>query len=122
MSDWISVEKRLPELFEIVWIYWRDNEVVLGCRCNDGQNSDNDPEWGWYSFSHEKSKWTHFWMPHILHPCEPPMPPNYVKRESDDSVRFVRYDGLEYYGARVLIDERGSEDHIRDVKKKDSND
>ncbi len=29
---WNNVKDSLPEPFEVVWIYWRDREVLLGCR------------------------------------------------------------------------------------------
>jgi len=68
---WISVKDRLPELFEIVWIYWRDREVLLGCQtANDGE-----PEDCWYSFDDEKCRYTNWWMSHKDWPIDPPAPP-----------------------------------------------
>jgi len=73
---WISVEDRLPNPFEIVWIYWRDREVLLGCRTYQGKEAiECDPIEGWYSFADEKCRWTNYWMPHIDCPLDPPKPP-----------------------------------------------
>ncbi len=71
MSEWISVKDRLPEKYEIVWIYWRDREVLLGCKTD----LKSEPEESWYSFDDGKCRWTNWWMPHIAFPCEEPPPP-----------------------------------------------
>jgi len=62
--NWIKVKDRLPEPFEVVWIYWRDREVLLGCRtyADDRDGSKYDPQEGWYSFEDEKCRWTNWWQ------------------------------------------------------------
>jgi hypothetical protein len=61
--EWISVEDELPKPFEIVWIFWRDKEVLLGCRTYEGaEEKECPPSEGWYSFSDEKCRWTHYWQ------------------------------------------------------------
>lgn len=69
--EWISVEDRLPDLFEIVWIYWRNREVILGCKTA----SDCEANECWYSFDDEKCRFTDFWMSHKDHPIDPPEAP-----------------------------------------------
>ncbi len=60
--DWIKVTEDLPNPFEVVWIYWRDKEVLLGCRTYQGDEAIScDPSEGWYSFEDEKCRWTHYW-------------------------------------------------------------
>jgi hypothetical protein len=71
MTDWISVKDRLPNLKEIVWIYWRDQEVLLGCKAYE----TNEPQHGWYSFGHMKARYTRWWMYHEDCPFAPPNPP-----------------------------------------------
>lgn len=58
--QWISVTERLPAPFQVVWIYWRDKEVLLGCRVNA---EGSEPHENWYSFEDVKCRWTHWWMP-----------------------------------------------------------
>lgn len=63
MNQWISVNDSLPKPFEVVWIYWRDREVLLGIRICEGDESIRcDPSEGWYSFADEKCRWTHWWQ------------------------------------------------------------
>lgn len=57
--NWINVNDSIPEPYTIVWIYWRNNEVLLGCRVNN----EGDPTQNWYSFDDEKCKWANFWLP-----------------------------------------------------------
>lgn len=68
--DWIDVNKELPKPFEVVWIYWRDREVLLGCRTyRDEEEIRCPPNEGWYSFEDEKCRWTNYWQrigPHNL--------------------------------------------------------
>ena len=59
MSTWISVKDSLPDPWHVVWIYWRDREVLLGCRTIVEEN----PSDGWYSFDDGKCRWTNWWMP-----------------------------------------------------------
>lgn len=62
--SWIKVSDKLPQPFEVVWIYWRDREVLLGCRTyeDDPDGKKYEPSEGWYSFEDEKARWTHWWM------------------------------------------------------------
>ena len=61
--EWIKVTKQLPNPFEVVWIYWRDREVILGCRIYQGNEAIKcDASEGWYSFEDYKCKWTHWWQ------------------------------------------------------------
>jgi hypothetical protein len=55
---WKRVTDELPKLYEVVWIYWRDRKVLLGCRSYEADT----PTEGWYSFEDEKCRWTNFWM------------------------------------------------------------
>lgn len=61
---WINVKQDLPKPFEVVWIFWRDREVLLGCRTyeDDPEGLKYDPSEGWYSFEDEKGRWTNFWQ------------------------------------------------------------
>lgn len=60
--SWIKVTDDLPNPFEVVWIYWRDREVLLGCRTYIGKEEFIcDPAEGWYSFEDQKCRWTNFW-------------------------------------------------------------
>ncbi len=101
MNEWISVKEKLPPLFEIVWIYWRDREVHLGCRTAD----DGEPHECWYSFEDEKCKWTNWWMSNLDARCDHPMPPDYVEEPSNCHMHFKRYDPLTPYGEACLIKE-----------------
>lgn len=63
MGEWISVKEKLPNPFEIVWIYWRDREILLGCRTYTGEEAIKcDPSEGWYSFEDDKCRWNHWWQ------------------------------------------------------------
>lgn len=78
MSEWISVKDRLPKPFEIVWIYWRDETVVLGFRSYTGkEHLECPPDEGWYSYEYEKSRWTKWWMP-----LDRPDPPKEVDQNA----------------------------------------
>jgi len=57
--DWISVGSSIPVPFQVVWIYWKDVEVLLGCRIDDDWIASED----WYSFDDEKCGWARFWLP-----------------------------------------------------------
>src|SRR5580692_8071363 len=59
MNSWTNVNERLPDGSQLVWIYWRDREVLLGFKVDH----DCDPEWGWYSLEDDKCKWTKYWRP-----------------------------------------------------------
>ena len=74
--NWINVKDSLPNPFEVVWIYWRDKEVLLGCRTyeDDPVGEKYEPPEGWYSFEDEKCRWTHYWMP-IHKSLDQPNPP-----------------------------------------------
>lgn len=97
---WINVKNKLPHLFEIVWIYWKDREVLLGCRTAE----DCEPNECWYSFEDEKCRWNHWWMSHKDSPCDKPRPPNYIQPPSD-TISFKRYSKLNHYGEIVEINE-----------------
>lgn len=61
--NWTNVKDGLPDPFEVVWIYWRDKEVLLACRTYDNdERYSTEPSEGWYSFEDEKCRWTHYWM------------------------------------------------------------
>jgi len=105
-NEWISVTEKLPELFEVVWIYWRDREVLMGFRCDEEHTLEKDPEWGWYSIKDEKSKWCKWWMPIKCSPFDNPLAPDAPPiKMSDAQVVFRRYSPLEYYGERVIIND-----------------
>lgn len=71
MSEWISVNERLPYPFEPVWVYWRDRQVVVGYRTYTGKDSVDQPAYeGWYSIEDGKGRWANWWMP-----IEKPKPP-----------------------------------------------
>lgn len=75
--EWISVKDKLPDPFEVVWIYWRDKEVLLGCRTYDGHEAVIcDPSEGWYSFQDDKCRWTHFWQKVNSMNLDKPNPPS----------------------------------------------
>lgn len=76
--EWINVKERLPKSFEVVWIYWRDKEVLLGCRTFEVDLTD-DPSENWYSFSDEKARWTKWWMPVNLYSLDGPKAPKLDK-------------------------------------------
>jgi len=74
MTEWISVKDKLPKPFEPVWIYWKDDEVLIGYRTYMGKEEINQlPEEGWYSIEADKCRWTNYWMP-----IEKPRGPNEV--------------------------------------------
>lgn len=74
--EWISVKDDLPKPFEVVWIYWRDREVLLGCRTYQGEEAINcEPSEGWYSFANEKCRWTHWWQRVDASNFDKPLPP-----------------------------------------------
>jgi hypothetical protein len=60
MNEWTSVYNELPKPFEVVWIFWRDREVLLGCHTYE--HGEGEPNEGWYSFEDEKCRWTHWWQ------------------------------------------------------------
>lgn len=77
---WFKVQDKLPDPWDVVWVYWRNREVLLGCRTYEGEEAIKcPPEEGWYSFSDEKCRWTHWWMPVTRQSYEPPEPPNEEK-------------------------------------------
>lgn len=69
-EEWTNVKDDLPEQFEVVWVYWKNQEIVLGCRCME----ESYPNTGWYSFAHEKIRWADFWM--RIKSLDKPSPPN----------------------------------------------
>ena len=74
--EWIKCSERLPDPFDVVWIYWRDREVLLGCRTYIGkEKTECDPTEGWYSFADEKVRYTNWWMPVTIINLDPPKPP-----------------------------------------------
>jgi hypothetical protein len=71
-DGWIKVTDKLPKLFENVWIYYRDREVLIGYRTYQGKHTIECPaNEGWYSIEDEKCRWTNYWKP-----IEKPNPPN----------------------------------------------
>ena len=73
--EWISVHEQLPRPFEVVWIYWRDREILLGCRVyQDDEEKSQSPSEGWYSFEDEKCRGTHWWM-RVEDSLDKPKPP-----------------------------------------------
>ena len=45
--NWTNVYDALPAPFEVVWIYWRNREVLLGCRVyEDDPNGKKYGYWG----------------------------------------------------------------------------
>ena len=63
MKNWISVKYELPKPFEVVWVYWRDKEVLLACRTYEGEEEFKcEPCEGWYSFEDEKCRWVNWWI------------------------------------------------------------
>jgi hypothetical protein len=69
---WTKVKDDLPKPFEVVWIYWRNREVLLGCKTDDDEHCE--PEECWYSFDYEKCRRTHFWM-RVSDSLNKPSPP-----------------------------------------------
>jgi hypothetical protein len=69
--EWINVFDALPKIHEVVWIYWRDREVLLGCRIND----DSEPHENWYSFDDDKCRWTYWWQKVSSENLDKPFPP-----------------------------------------------
>ena len=67
MTEWISVKDRLPKAWEPCWIYWKDSEVVIGCRTYEPD--EQDPTDGWYEYEN-KVRWANYWMP-ISKPDKP---------------------------------------------------
>lgn len=62
--EWINVKDSMPEPWDVVWIYWRNQEVLLGCKTYEGAEYRNcSPSEGWYSFEHEKCRGTNWWLP-----------------------------------------------------------
>lgn len=57
---WINVKNELPKAFEVVWIYWKDRQVLLACRTYEP--FEYEPSEGWYSFEDDKCKWAHWWQ------------------------------------------------------------
>lgn len=72
MNEWISVKDKVPPIFEVVWVYWRDREVLLACKM-DGEGTE--PSENWYSFEDEKCRWAHWWIPVNEYTWDKPKPP-----------------------------------------------
>ncbi len=73
MWQWTNVEDKLPRPFEIVWIYWRDREVALGCRTYEGKEElEMLPQEGWYSIEHQKCRYTWWWQSYRIEKPRPP--------------------------------------------------
>lgn len=73
--EWINAKDRLPKPFEVVWIYWRDREVLLGCKIIFENDDDVHPYEQWYSFEDVKCKWAYWWMPVNRYTYDKPAPP-----------------------------------------------
>ena len=58
---WINVVDRLPPINHLVWVYWRDREVLIGYRYHEPDQYD--PTEGWVSVPDEKARWANYWMP-----------------------------------------------------------
>jgi hypothetical protein len=71
INSWISVNENLPKQFELVWIYWKDKEVLLGCRTE----VNAEPLKCWYSIKYEKCSWANWWRPYRI---ETPGPPKLI--------------------------------------------
>lgn len=72
-DEWLNVDEGLPKPFEIVWIYWRDRQVLLGCRTYEDEYEFTTPSHeGWYSLEDEKTRWTHYWKPYRIDKPNPP--------------------------------------------------
>lgn len=62
MTEWINVNDKLPSQDEPVWIFWRNEEVVIGWRTLS--QPVGIPHEHWYSYhGGDKERWTYFWMP-----------------------------------------------------------
>ena len=72
---WINVVDDLPKAFEVVWIWWRDREVLLGCKTTE--HNESEPSESWYSFEDEKCRWAHWWKRIDCSNLDKPKPPNY---------------------------------------------
>lgn len=73
--SWKNVNHSLPKPYEVVWIYWRDREVTLGCRIYYEEDAINcHPSEGWYSFDYDKCRWTLWWM-YVKESLDKPNPP-----------------------------------------------
>ena len=73
---WINVRDKLPRSEKPVWIYWRDQEVLIGWYTYYGKEREEREgtdlaNEGWYSTEHEKCRYTNWWMPIEPKP-EPP--------------------------------------------------
>ena len=71
--EWIKVTASVPRPFEVVWIFWRNREVLLGCKTDDIEHCE--PHEGWYSFKDENRKWTDYWMRVSSSSIDKPQPP-----------------------------------------------
>jgi hypothetical protein len=72
--NWINVKDRLPKPFELVWIYWRNRDVLLGCRVYEGkQENEQPPDQGWYSIDDDKCRNTIWWQYYRIDKPEPPL-------------------------------------------------
>jgi len=67
---WISVRQRLPKPFHPVWIFHKDNEVIIGYRAL--LINSRSPEEGWFTFTDNNVVWTNYWMPLVK-----PNPPTF---------------------------------------------
>jgi len=71
--NWISVKDQLPKPYEIVWIYWRDREVLLGCRVYEGrEEKECAANEGWYSLEDEKCRFSNWWQYYRIDKPEAP--------------------------------------------------
>jgi hypothetical protein len=91
--EWVNVKDSLPEPWTVVWIYWRDREVLLGCRTYEGRESKEcDPTEGWYSFDYEKCRHTNWWMPiNGSSYDKPPSPDQPERSKREDSCKHELY-------------------------------
>lgn len=59
---WIKCADKLPKIYEVVWIYWRDREVLLGCKLFE-EDENSYPSEQWYSFADDKCRSSKYWQP-----------------------------------------------------------
>lgn len=73
ITDWINVQDEVPPPWLVVWVYWRDREVLLGCKTE--KRDECEPTDCWYSFEDGKCRFTNWWMPVNAGTFDGPEPP-----------------------------------------------